>query len=205
VGPPRETIGAARDRYRRSTFVALAKVLRAVFAPLLVGGIAVAFSLLGTYASGGRLWLLPGLFCVVAVLVVEYRRRLPGAQAVWLPLYTLVGVLFIPMATEVWVLEGRGIEAACTVTDIRYTSPRLVENVMGYSYDYSLACPGGHTTAIGLDTRPKEVGESLQVAYDPDKRVSSMRAEDVHDHGHAWVAGLALAGSVVLRLRYASR
>jgi hypothetical protein len=184
----------------------------AVVQPVLVAGLLAAAAHLNAYGSdsqrplsvvlavvGGLLWLL----------TIALRAPLGVIFLSGCALMLSVGLVTWSIASS--VLHGRGVTVACTVLDvIPHTSTYTESDPNGggtttrteTDYEHVLECVGGHPGSATWSTPEAEVGQRLDVTYDPVDRVSPEPADEVQDDGSDnRRLGLASLGvSVLLRL-----
>ncbi|GAA4997630.1 hypothetical protein GCM10023205_83890 [Yinghuangia aomiensis] len=119
-----------------------------------------------------------------------------------------VAVAAADRAVEHHVFQGRAEATSCLVRDVdRRVEYSTSTDANGTTtshtnvyYDYDLACDGGRPTSMTLGHRPAGRGERLDVAFDPEGRLTPRPVDDVTDGGTAlWVSLSCLGATVVLR------
>jgi hypothetical protein len=147
---------------------------------------------------GGSLVLLAGFFLEVSLFV-----HLLCVVALWIAISGVFG------GVVGQALQERGVVAACTVLDVRTrVETRTSTDTNGHNttssttyHDHELDCGDAPVHTLTSSSVVAERGERLDVAYDPEGRLSPWPAADLPSSGDAAVLGwIALVATVVLRV-----
>ncbi|GAA4572309.1 hypothetical protein GCM10023193_63380 [Planotetraspora kaengkrachanensis] len=95
---------------------------------------------------------------------------------------------------SVWILAARGVETSCSVT-----SREPWGAIEDSSSEMRLSCADDSRQVYRGGTL--EIGERIDIVYDPDHTIMSLRAGEVSAAPiYTWVVAVALGGTVLLRL-----
>ncbi|MFE4264083.1 hypothetical protein [Streptomyces sp. NPDC056883] len=185
----------ARDGWWRSPGRAVA----AAVAPALAAGLALAAGWAGATGWLGDGWLgdgwvaLFGLFLPLSGLALHtyaQAERRGSALAVLAGLPAVVGVFIALMGVDDLVLRERGVEVTCVVREVASRvetdsafQPEGQRVTRTTVYDHRLDCPPGAPALLTREQKIAKAGEELRLVYDPQGRVESERASDLHAWG----------------------
>jgi hypothetical protein len=116
-----------------------------------------------------------------------------------------IGAFQIEDSVEDWVLHQRGEVTTCTVVEIAPREIRRTDSEGRTStdivYDHSLACADPRVQEMTTGSRVSEAGDQLEVAHDPQGRLSPRPAASVSDPaGKLRHGAFVFAVGILLRL-----